>query len=353
MIPHLGGGGAERVTALVAGGLDPARYEVHLCLVTQRDAAGFFVPSWVTVHGLGASRVRWAAWKLVRLVRRLRPDLMVSGMAHLNLLALLVRPLFPRNARLIVRQNGSTIAMRRTWWYRLLYPRADAVVCQSSAMAIEMTQSTGMEHNMRVLPNPIDVEEIREVSLGAPNRWKGEGPHLLAIGRLSPEKGFDLLLAALARLRHRFPSADLTILGEGRDRLTLELLSRMLGVSAVVRFAGNVADPAAWFSGAALFVLTSRTDAMPNALLEAAAGGLPIVATQASRGLVELLEEKPGVWLAQETSVDGIESALRTALDELEPGRRFPHAWVEAFRKERAIAAYQALIEEQLAEAAR
>lgn len=353
MIPHLGGGGAERVIALLTSGLDRERFNVHLCLVTQRDAAGYDLPPWVTVHAIGARRVRRGAWKLLRLVRRLEPDLILAGMAHLNLLMLLLRPLFPRRTRLIVRQNGSLLAAHGRRWYRLLYPKADAVVCQSDAMAMEVRESTGMDRKTHVLPNPVDVEQIRGAVRGAQENWSGPGPHLLAIGRLAPEKGFDLLLAAFAELRARFPSADLTILGDGRDRLMLEFLARLLGLGAAVRLAGEVDHPEAWFAGATLFVLASRREAMPNAVLEAAAGGLPIVATRASRGLTDLVDGERGVWLAGEISAEGIGAALRCALENLEPGQRFAHAWVDAFGKERAIAAYEALIEAQLAGATR
>ena len=92
LIPHLGGGGAEQVTALLARGLSREKYELHLGLITQScaDAAAF--PPWVTIHSLGATRVRGGAVRLVRLVRRLRPDVILSGMAHLNFLVLLLRP---------------------------------------------------------------------------------------------------------------------------------------------------------------------------------------------------------------------------------------------------------------------
>jgi glycosyltransferase involved in cell wall biosynthesis len=318
--------------------------------MTQGDTAGHALPSWVTIHRIGARRVRSGTWKLLRLVRRLRPDVMLTSMVHLNLLALFLRPLFPRKTRLIVRQNGSPLEGAGAGSYRTLYPKADAVVCQTRAMAAEVAEWVGTRRITHVLPNPVDVEQIREVMCTSPSRWSGPGPHLLAVGRLSPEKGFDLLLTAFARLRSRFPTADLTILGEGRDRPALELLAWVLGLRTVVRFAGEVDQPAAWFPGATLFVLTSRHEGLPNALLEVAAGGLPVVATPASQGLVDLLHGQPGIWLASESSAEAIAAALENALKSLQPGERFAHPWVEAFRKDRAIAAYEALIEAQLAE---
>jgi glycosyltransferase involved in cell wall biosynthesis len=353
VIPHLGGGGAERVFTLLAGGLNPERFDVHLALVTQRDAAGYALPAWVTVHGIGARRVRWGWWGLLRLVWRLRPRVILSGMAHLNMLLLVLRPLFPRKTRLLVRQNGCVLAGDPISAYRKLYPRADAVVCQTAAMAAELGRLAGVSRNLRVLPNPVDLEGVRAAALSGPSLWRGAGPHLLAVGRLAPEKGFDLLLQAFAKVRERFPSADLTIVGDGREKRTLEMLAWLLGVREGVRLAGQVEQPAAWFKGATAFVLSSRNEALPNAVLEAAAAGLPIVATAASEGLLDLMRGDPGVWLAKEASADGIAEALGEALERLKPGRRFAHGWVDGFSKERAIAAYEACIDESLAEPVR
>lgn len=350
VIPHLGGGGAERVVALLAAGLSPERFETHLCLVTQRDAAGFALPKCVTVHGIGARRVRTGWWKLLRLVRRIKPDVILSGMAHLNLLLLMMRPLFPRKTKVLVRQNGCLLTGENSSAYRKLYPRADAVVCQTAAMAADLGRLVGISGKMRVLPNPVDVDAIRALIRIAPNLWSGPGPHILAVGRLAPEKGFDLLLQALAQVRRRYPSADLTIAGVGREKPALEILAWTLGVRAVVRLVGHVDRPAQWFPGATAFVLSSRHEALPNALLEAAAAGLPLVATPASEGVVELLRGQPGVWLANEISADSVALALEAALAQLEPGCRFAHDWVNAFSKDRAIAAYESFLDEWLAE---
>lgn len=350
VIPHLGGGGAERVVAHLAGGLNPERFDVHLGLVTQRDAAGFALPVRVTVHGIGARRVRGGWWGLLRLVWRLKPDVILSGMAHLNMLLLMLRPLFPRKTRVLVRQNGCTFAGDSTSAYRKFYPKADAVVCQTAAMAADLGRLAGLSRNLRVLPNPVDLKGIRATASSGLSLWSGPGPHLLAVGRLVPEKGFDLLLQAFVQVRKRFPSADLTIVGEGRERRALEMQAWLLGVRSAVRLVGQVEQPAAWFRDATAFVLSSRQDALPNAVLEAAAAGLPIVATAASVGLLDLLRGDPGVWLAKDISADAIAAAVGGALEELKPGRRFPHRWVDGFSKERALAAYEACIDESLAE---
>jgi glycosyltransferase involved in cell wall biosynthesis len=364
LIPHLGGGGAEQVTALLARGLSRRKYELHLALVTQTNSGMKELPWRVGIHALGASRVRSSAFRLLRLIHRLKPDLILSGMAHLNFLVLLLRPFFPPATRVLVRQNATVSAALASGdlprytrlLYRFLYPRADRVICQTPAMARDLGAEIGIsEHRLAALPNPVDVEAIRAIVEDAPNPWASPefhspGPHLLAVGRLSREKGFDLLIRALLTVRQRFPKAHLVIAGAGPQEAALKSLCRELDLESAVRFAGHVECPSAFFPGASLFVLSSRHEGLPNALLEAAAGGLPIVALPASQGIVDLLRGQPGVWLASEISASALASSLLSALDGLPPGQRFPHPFIEQFTFDRAIRAYEDAIDSTLSE---
>jgi glycosyltransferase involved in cell wall biosynthesis len=331
LIPHLGGGGAEQVSALLARGLSHEKYELHLGLITSSDTDGIALPSWVTVHPLAAPRVRAGAFRLLRLVRQLEPDIILSGMAHLNFLVLLLRPFFPASTRVLVRQNTTVSSQladaelpRYTrLLYRLLYRQADRVICQSRAMASDLTSALdlGPEH-VAVLPNPIDLAGIQEGMRQAqqsPARWSGPGPHLLTVGRLSHEKGFDLLQLALARVRLFFPHADLLIAGAGAEEESLKTQRHVLNLDRAVQFAGHLQNPYVCFRGATLFVLSSRHEGMPNALLEAAAAGLPIVALPASGGVVDLLRNRPDAWLATEISATALADALLAALRVLHP----------------------------------
>jgi glycosyltransferase involved in cell wall biosynthesis len=357
LIPHLGGGGAERVTALLAQGLSAEKYELHLGLITQAETGMGGVPIWVHAHALGAPRVRSGAFRLLRLVRRLKPDLILSGIFHLNFLVLLLRPFFPPGTRVLVRQNG-TVSSALAFGglpgytrllYRLLYHRADRVICQTQPMAQDLIRELGIHENrLAVLPNPVDLEEIRGSAGMNPASPAGRGPHLLAVGRLVREKGFDLLLRALASVRKEFPDASLLIAGSGPEEAALKAECSALKLDEAVRFAGPTDRPCSLFPAATLFVLPSRHEGLPNALLEAAAGGLPIVALPASGGVVELLRNQPGVWLAPTISEDALAASLLAALGSLRPDERFAHPFVEAFRLDRALHAYERLIDQAL-----
>ena len=335
LTPNIGSGGAQHVMMLVARGLSRERFEVHLGLMRAGDPGpGAALPG-VTVHALGAGRARAATLRLLLLVWRLRPDVILSGAPEISSLALLLRPFFPARTRVLVRQNGTVSAAlahggvpRYTrLLYRLLYRRADRVICQSRAMAEDLARETGVRNEqIVVLQNPVDLKGIL-AARHAPSAWNGPGPHLLAVGRLSREKGFDLLLEALAALRNQFPVADLILVGSGHEEAALKALCRSLKLENAVCFAEQVDPPYVFFQGATLFVLPSRYEGMPNALLEAAAAGLPLVSTPASGGVVDLLTGRPGAWLATEVSASALTNALEKALDDLQPGARFRHGF--------------------------
>jgi glycosyltransferase involved in cell wall biosynthesis len=345
------------VMALLAGGLSAEKYELHLGLITQASSDGVTLPPSVQIHPLGASRVLSGTFRLLRLVRRLKPDLILSGMFHLNFLALLLRPFFPSKTRVLVRQNGTVSATSAfgglSWMnrllYRLLYNRADRIICQTLTMSEDLAREMGVRKSrLVVLSNPVDVEGVRNSIGQNPAEWNGSGPRLLAVGRLSQEKGFDLLLRALASVRKEFPDTSLRIAGAGPEEAALKAQCHALGLDPAVSFAGYLASAWADFSAATLFVLPSRHEGMPNALLEAAAGGVPIVALPASGGLVGLVRHQPGVWLAPEISSEALAASLLEALHALRPGERFAHSFVEEFRIERALRAYESLIDQTL-----
>lgn len=353
LIPHLSDGGAARVTANLAARLNPDKYDVHLGVATDKAGPAASLPAHVAVHLLGAPRVRVGMPAILRLVRQVHPDLILSGMAHLNFAVLMLRPLFPRKARVVVRQNSVPTAndagCLTPLLYRMLYRRADAVICQTQTMAEAVAQAAGSYANVHVLTNPVKVETIRAQVHRCDSPWTGPGPHLLAIGRLAPEKGFDLLLCAMASLRRSHPAVDLTILGAGAEDQRLIQLAKNLALDGAVCFGGHVTDPETWFRGASIFVLPSRREGLPNALLEAAAAGLPIVATPALGGLSEMLSGKEGVWMAGNVTSDALAQSICYALDVLQLGQRFPHAWIEDHRPELVIAQYEALIDAILA----
>ena len=358
LIPHLGGGGAEHVIEILARHLSPNKYDIHLALITASSHSSQRFPPYITIHQLHSSRVRNSTSRLLRLIWRLRPRVILSGMAHLNLLVLLLRPLLPWKTRILIRQNGAlsaTLASHLTpriarRVYSAAYRRAHRVICQTDSMALEIRNELRVAPpDLLVLPNPINIQHIRRSASCSARTEHSPRHRLLTIGRLVPEKGFDLLLDAFAALPESFRSAELVIAGRGPQKSALVQHAKALAIADRVQFTGHIPDPALHFSTGSLYVLSSRTEGLPNALLEAAAAGLPIVSTPACAGIVDLLRNREGVWLSSDVSASALRVALEEALTAIQPGRRYQHAWIEPYDLSRAIPAYEAALDRAIA----
>ncbi len=345
LIPTLTGGGAERVVVTLLQHLDRSRFELALAVVDTRDAAfRDQVPADVEFIDLGCRRVRHALTKLVRLLWRRRPDVVMSTLGHLNLALAIVRPLLPGGTRYVARE---TIVVSQglteyswpqlwAWAYCRFYGRFDRVICQSRDMRDDLVANHALDAKCAVvIHNPVDFERIA-VAMASVDRLAAPNGLLrvVAAGRLVGQKGFDLLLDALALAKRR--DLHLTILGDGALREELGARAEVLGIADRVRFAGFLRNPYPTIAEADLFVLSSRYEGFPNVVLEALACGTPVVATPAPGGVREILDGVAGCVVADEVSAE----SLANALDRWQPSRVSASA-VDAYAVEHIVAAYE------------
>ena len=170
-----------------------------------------------------------------------------------------------------------------------------------------------------VVPNAVDVDEI-DAAAGTPVADWPVGPGrrtALALARLEPEKGLDVLLEA-ARL---VPELDVVIAGTGSIRGALEATAARLGISSRVHFLGYRSDPAALLSCADLFVLPSRVEGFPLSVLEAMAAGVPVVATNIG-GTREAVEHEQTGLLVPPNDPVALAAAMRRVIGQPEEAAR-------------------------------
>jgi glycosyltransferase involved in cell wall biosynthesis len=211
--------------------------------------------------------------------------------------------------------------------------RADAFVAISGPIGAELREAGVPPERILVVPNGVDVERFRPAAaedraalrrcLGLPN-----GPLVVYTGRLAPEKGVDLLVAAWPRVLAGVPSARLWMLGEGAERSRLVEAARRAGVAEAIVLPGPVADVSPFLRAADAAVLPSRTEGMPVALLEAMACAVPVVAT-AVGGSAEVLRDGVTGRLVPPERPDALADALVEALGDPEA-----HARARAARAE-------------------
>jgi glycosyltransferase involved in cell wall biosynthesis len=299
---NLEGGGAERVIINLLRCLDRSKFELHLAVVHHIGKFIDSVPDDIVVHDLKAGRVRKSFLPFIRLIRRIKPDLLFSTLGYLNLAIILMKPLFPGQTKLFIRETivvtENLRAVPHSWaWkglYRLLYNRSEVIICLCHAMIEDLAEHFNVSSDKMVrIYNPVDIKTVqRQAGEGDnPFQFSGPGPHLVAAGRLSFQKGFDRLLQAFPALLAKKPDSRLWILGQGELENSLSSSIRQKGLEDKVRLVGFQSNPYRWFKHADLFVLPSRFEGLPNTLLEALACGCPVVALRHPGGTEEILQK--------------------------------------------------------------
>jgi glycosyltransferase involved in cell wall biosynthesis len=175
------------------------------------------------------------------------------------------------------------------WLYRHVYKRADKIVCLSDSMVADLVENFEIPQEKLVrIYNPVDTGKVRELAQAGTNPFKGNGPHLVAAGRICRQKGFDVLMNAMPTVLQRFPTAQLMILGEGPLEAELKEQARNLGLQEKVIFLGFQANPWLYLKHADAFILPSRYEGLPNVLLEALALGIRVVVSDCPGGIREI-----------------------------------------------------------------
>jgi glycosyltransferase involved in cell wall biosynthesis len=303
-VPDMAGGGAQRSMLNLARGIAAKGFATDLVLARAEGPYLTQVPETVRLMDLQASRVLFSLPALVRYLRREQPEAMLSALNYANVVALWARRLagVPRRVVVSERNTFSHWKQKLPSPYRLLmslllktfYPWADAIVAVSKGVADDLAQATGIpRERIQVIYNPVVTPELcakAQAPLEHPWFEPGEPPVLLAVGRLTAQKGFSMLIEAFARVRQE-RLARLVILGEGEERPVLEALVRQLGLEQDVSMPGFVANPYAYMARASLFVLSSSWEGLPAVLIEAQYCGVPVVATDCPSGPREILED--------------------------------------------------------------
>lgn len=298
VLPSFAGGGAERVVLNLLAGLDRRRFAPALVVLDGLGPLAADVPADIAVHDLARARLRHALPRLIACLRRIEPAAIVSSLGYVNLALLACRWALGRGARILVREaNLPSLALpaaphRRliALGYRLLYPRADAVLCTSERMVREFAERFGVAPaRLQLVRNPVDVAAVRQAA-ARPLREEGPGPRFIAAGRLVRQKGVDRLLPLFAALP---AETRLTILGDGPEAAALRAQVEHLGLAGRVRLEGFEPNPWPRYAGADAFLLPSRWEGMSNAALEALACGTPVIATPESGGIAEVAAEAP------------------------------------------------------------
>ena len=317
----------------IARGLSERGLGVDCVLVKAEGPYLDLVPEGVGVIDLRSHRTAAGLPGLLRYLWTHRPDVLLSTSNEAIAVALIAKTIFPKRLPVIARMsNHYSVQFRSgTWWSRRvsrllgrLLTNADAIVAPSVAVAVDLRDSVPRICRLvTAIPNPVVWPEHAALACEpVAHPWFGESapPVILSAGRLVPQKDHPTLLWAFAEIV-RSRDARLVLIGEGPDRALLHGLSEKLNVSQWVDMPGFQANPFSYMKKSRVFVLPSRYEGLPNALIQAMACGTPVVATACPGGTGEILGD--GRWgrLVPVGDWRGLARAVLDTMDDPVPSR--------------------------------
>jgi glycosyltransferase involved in cell wall biosynthesis len=347
-ITELDPGGAERMLTELVTRLDRGEWEPHvICLGPEAHYAQVLREQGIPVTCFGASGLLGAPrtlWRWTRELRQFQPEILYTWLFHANLLGRLAG----RWAGVPRILSGVRVAEKRNRWHgrwdRWTNSLVNNNVCVSQDVARFLERDFGFDPAKSVvIPNGVDPARFRDVvptnlsEFGIPPGSRV----LITVGRIERQKGIDVLLSAAGEIVQQLPDVHFLIVGAGPDRDFLERQAVARGLADRLHWAGHRTDVPGLLAASTAFILPSRWEGMPNAVLEALAAGKPVVATRAE-GTPELVRDGINGWLVGiEQPQELAEAVVRLLSDRPRlpaMGRESQHICNEQFTVDRFVA---------------
>ena len=358
-------GGTERQAVELLRRLDAQRFDVQLAVLRregplQAQIADRFpvVPEFRLTSFLSLNAVR-QCWRLIRLLRRTRTDILHTHDFYAGLMGAVAGRL--AGVRVITSQRHLRLSDRRSHLFgqRLMHGLAHRIVVNAAIIRDQLVRAgTAPLTRVTLVRNGLLNEAtINRAAMRAQllNEFRLNDDALLigSVARLQPVKGHRFLLEAFAQVAAVHPHAHLALIGDGPLKDEITELAERFSIADRVHLMGDRGNAAQLIAGCDLSVLASLHEGLPNAVMEAMAAGVPVVAT-AVGGVTELITESRTGWLANPGDADALFKAISAALSD-EAQRAVIAAQAREFitsrfSMQRAVSAIEKLYEEILRE---
>ncbi len=296
--------------------------------------------------GIAHWETLWMILRLPAAIRRLKPDVLFCAGNSYTVVSVAMKLWLGKSCPPIIAKVSNDLAradmpqpVRKLYhrWLRIQGQFIDHFTGMAPPMQAEIEAAMAIPaSHVSIVDDPAlsmaDIERLH----ARPDRPR-VGTHFIGVGRLAAQKNWPLLVRAFAKIAQ--PDDRLTILGEGGERAAIERESTRLGINQMLSLPGHVGDLADWWARADVFALSSDYEGVPAVIAEALAAGIPIVATNCSVSMADMLDSaRLGtlVPVRDETSLAAALDAART----LTPDRAAMRLQAERFTVERAAQRY-------------
>jgi glycosyltransferase involved in cell wall biosynthesis len=312
--------GAEKQLYLLASRLDRARYEIHVVTLKGEQEGRLLEAlrnNGIKTTSLNISH-KWELWKLIqlwKLLKTFQPDILQSFLFFDNIVARIIGRMAHVPLIISGQRNANTSTGLRFILDRLTLPLAHHIVSNSEAgMRLLRNQHSFESHKMCVIHNGINTAIPKHPDVEKLRSHAQQKLHIGFVGYLTKQKGVDVLLKALVKLKQSHADVYCSIIGDGPEleSLTKEVVVQQL--QDTVGFLGKQEQAVGLMPAFDVLVLPSLWEGLPNVIMEAMAQGIPVIATNVG-GVPELIQTEVTGLLIEPQNVDALVQAIVTMCD--------------------------------------
>jgi len=320
-VPQLVGGGAEKVSINIMRILEKNRFEVHLVVINGEGPALRYLSEDIILHDLEVSKTMFSVFKLRKLIFEIRPDILFSSLIRGNIAVSLAiiglknKPFIifrsPNSPKLLLKHNQMKFFQKYLLEYA--YKKADLVLAQTPEMKAEIIKYHGItKDKITVFLNPIDTDTIDKQIKNIKNPFESKNINVVAAGRITYQKGFDLLIKSFKNVVEENPLFRLYIIGEddGCELENLQKIVKELKLTEYIYFLGYKKNAYKYFYFSDLYVLSSRWEGLPNTVLENLYLHKPIVSTRCIPFMDTLIKEGENGFLVDVGDINSLSNAI-------------------------------------------
>ncbi|TXE04834.1 glycosyltransferase [Gelidibacter salicanalis] len=300
IIPNLYAGGAERVMSFVSQNLNTAKFDVTLIVIGFKKDNRYSITK-IPVIYLNKKRVLHSSMALIKILRKQKPKVVISAIAHLNIFMGFISLLFPKikfvgrhtivsivdkkfkaeNKKPIKKRLRKKLRRPLGFGYKFL----DIIICQSTDMYNQMKfKSKVPEHKLKIINNPItDNFNLKPEATKQDDLVK-----FITVARISKNKGHKRILNVLSKLNYPF---QYTIIGDGIEKDNVLKLIRKLGIEDRIVYIPFTNEVPKYLAESDFYLMGSYSEGLPNSLIESCSVGTPALAFRAPGGLNEIIED--------------------------------------------------------------
>ena len=317
-----GVGGAERMTITISNFFDRNNYDIKYVLVQDGDdkVLQFISPEYPVIN-MPRKRIYLSTWPIYKLLKQERPDIVFCASPAINA-RLIIAAKMVGGIRVVVRNSNMFNFERRDvqWLMKKTYRFADKIILQQDEMREDLHRRIpGLPREKTItLHNPIDLIHINK-GIKAPNPYpKEEAVNYLWVARFAHEKAQDVLVEAFCLVKKCRPTAHLWLVGRYNDSseimVSIKKFVKENNLDEYVHFVGYDDNPYKWMKHCDCFVLPSRKEGLPNALIEAMYLERPVVATRCLEIIDDIVQEGLNGYTCEVGDVDALANGMIEAI---------------------------------------